>query len=140
MLSLNIHENASGSAECRLSCSRVSFSLRIHHMTFGEHIRKRREERRLGLRQIAKAVGVSPTFISKMELGTGPLPGEVTIRKMAKILDENPDELLAMADKVAADVLAIIKKEPAIARFLRANPHLTKDDLNMLTQSLPARL
>jgi hypothetical protein len=31
----------------------------------------------------------------------------------------------AISAKVAADVLAIIKKEPAMARFLRANPHLT---------------
>ena len=109
-------------------------------MTFGKHIRKWREERRIGLRQFAKAVGVSPTFVSKMERGTGPLPGEATIRKMAEILGMNPDELLAMADKVADDVLAIIKKVPAIARFLRANPHLTKDELNMLSQSLSDRL
>jgi HTH-type transcriptional regulator, competence development regulator len=118
------------------SCPRVSLTLRFHHMAFGEHIRKGREERRIGLRQFAKAVGVSPTFVSKMERSIGPLPGEATIRKMAAILGENPDELLAMANKVADDVLAIIKKEPAIARFLRANPHLTKDQLNTLSQSL----
>jgi transcriptional regulator with XRE-family HTH domain len=52
-------------------------------MTFGEHIRQEREERGVGLRQFAKAIGVSPTFVSKMERGTGPLPGEETIRKMS---------------------------------------------------------
>jgi hypothetical protein len=41
-----------------------------------------------------------------------------------------------MADKVAADVLAIITTEPAIARFLRAHPDLTKDELHSLSQSL----
>ena len=51
-----------------------------------------------------------------MERGTGPLREE-TIRKMAAYFGKNPDELLAMADKVAADVLAIIIKEPAYARF-----------------------
>ena len=105
-------------------------------MTFGEHIRTWREERKLGLRRFAKAVGVSPTFVSKMERGTGPLPGEATIRKMAEILGQNPDELLAMADKVAADVLAIIKREPAYARFLRAHAHLTKDQWNTLARHL----
>ena len=96
-------------------------------MTFGEHIRTWREERGVGLRRFAKAVGVSPTFVSKMERGLGPLPGEATIRKMAVYFGKNPDELLAMADKVASDVLAIIIKEPAYARFLRAHAHLTKD-------------
>lgn len=39
---------------------------------------------------------------------------------MAEFFGKNPDELLAMADKVAADVLAIIIKEPAYARRKRA--------------------
>jgi transcriptional regulator with XRE-family HTH domain len=45
------------------------------------------------------AMFVSATFISKMERGTGPLPGEETICRMAKILGKDPDVLLAMADK-----------------------------------------
>jgi transcriptional regulator with XRE-family HTH domain len=101
-------------------------------MTFGEHIRQWREERGVGLRQFAKAIGVSPTFVSKMERGTGPLPGEETIRKMAAFFGKNPDELLAMADKVAADVLAVIIKQPAYARFLRAHAHFTKDQWETL--------
>jgi transcriptional regulator with XRE-family HTH domain len=96
-------------------------------MTFGEHIRQWREEREVALRRFAKAVGVSPTFVSKMERGIGPLPGEETIHKMAVFFDKDPDELLPMADKVASDVLAIIIQEPAYARFLRAHAHLTKD-------------
>jgi transcriptional regulator with XRE-family HTH domain len=62
-------------------------------MTFGEHIRQWREERGVGLRRFAKVVGVSPTFLSKMECGIGPLSGEATIRKMATYFGKNPDEL-----------------------------------------------
>ena len=57
-------------------------------MTFGEHIRQWREEHGIGLRQFAKAAGVSPTFVSKMERGLGPLPGEETIRNMAMRMNE----------------------------------------------------
>jgi|SRR5713101_2049153 len=64
-------------------------------MTFGKHIRQWREERGVGLRQFAKALGVSPTFVSKMERGTGPLPGKETIRKMAAFFSKNPDELFS---------------------------------------------
>ena len=41
-----------------------------------------------------------------------------------------------MADKVAADVQAIIIKEPAYARFLRAQAHLTKDQWDTLARHL----
>jgi hypothetical protein len=73
-----------------------------------------------------------------MERGTGPLPGEETIRKMAAFFGKTPDALLAMADKVAADVLAVIIKEPAYARFLRAHAYLTKDQLDVLARQLRA--
>jgi len=72
-------------------------------MTFGEHIRQWREERGVGLRRFAKAIGVSPTFVSKMERGEGPLPGEKTIRKMAVYFGKNPDELLAMGLSDSSD-------------------------------------
>ena len=114
--------------------SRDSLYAKSLYMTFGEHIRQWREERGVGLRRFAKAIGVSPTFVSKMERGTGPLPGEKTIRKMAAYFGKNPDELLAMADKVAADVPAIIIKQPAYARFIRENAHLTKEQWQALMQ------
>ena len=63
--------------------------------------------------------------------------GEATIRKMAAFFDRNPDELLALADKVAVDVLAIIIKQPVYAGFLRANAHLTKGQWDTLANTLP---
>ena len=98
-----------------------------------------REERGVGLRRFAKAIGVSPSFISKMERGLGPLPGEATLGTMAAFFGTNPDALFAMANKVASDVLALIIKEPAYAHCLRVQAHLTKDQWETLTKSsLPA--
>ena len=112
-----------------VSQSSPEFPLRIW---LGKHIRHWRKERGVGLRRFAQAIGVSPTFVSKMERGTGPLPGEETICKMAAYFGKNSDELLAMADKVATDVLAIIIKQPAYVRFIRENAHLTKDQWEAL--------
>ena len=102
-------------------------------MTFGENIRQWRLEKKIGLRRFAKIIGLSPTFISKMERGTGALPGEEAICRMAEFFGKDPDVLLAMADKVASDVLAIIIKQPAYARFIRATVHLTKEQWQELT-------
>ena len=105
-------------------------------MTFGEHICWWRKERGVGLRRFARAMGVTPTFVSRMERGLGALPGEATIHKMAVYFDKNPDELLALADKVASDALAVIIREPAYARFIRRNAHLTGKEWNALSQAL----
>ena len=78
---------------------------------------------------------MSPNFVSKMERGLGPLPGEATLSKMAAFVGTNPDELFALADKVASDVLAMITKEPTYACFLRTHAHLTKDQWETLTKS-----
>ena len=51
---------------------------------------------------------------------------------MAAYFGKNSDELLAMADKVATDVLAIIIKQPAYVRFIRENAHLTKNQWEAL--------
>jgi HTH-type transcriptional regulator, competence development regulator len=105
-------------------------------MTFGEHIRRWRKERGVGLRRFAMAIGVSPTFVSRMERSLGALPSEATIHKMAVYFDKNPDELLALADKVASDVLAVIIREPAYVRFIRGNAHLTGEEWDALSQAL----
>jgi transcriptional regulator with XRE-family HTH domain len=98
-------------------------------MTFGENIRQWRVEKKIGLRAFANIIGLSPTFISKMERGIGPLPGEETICKMAEFFGKDPDALLAMADKVASDVKAVIIKQPAYAHFVRETANLTKEQL-----------
>jgi hypothetical protein len=69
-----------------------------------------------------------------MERGLGPLPGEETIRRMAVMCGRDPDELLAMAGKVATDVLAVITREPAYARFLREHQHLTAEQWDALSR------
>ena len=72
------------------------------------------------LRQFAKAVGVSPTFISKMERGHFKPPSAETVKRMAVVLHVDPDELLALAGKVDPELEAIISQNPrAMARLLR---------------------
>jgi hypothetical protein len=52
---------------------------------------------------------------------------------MAKFFGRDPDVLLAMADKVASDVLAVIIRQPAYAGFIRSAAHLTKEQWQQMT-------
>jgi transcriptional regulator with XRE-family HTH domain len=78
------------------------------------------------LRELARRVDVSPNFFSKMELGYFPPPSEKKIVLLAEILEQNTDELLALAGKVSSDLIEIILQRPketaALLRRLRHAP------------------
>jgi HTH-type transcriptional regulator, competence development regulator len=101
--------------------------------TFGSLVRREREAREIGLREMAKKIGVSPTYLSKVERGEFPPPAEERVKAIAEILGRDPDELLALAGRVASELTDIIKAEPrAMASFLRAAKGLTADDMARL--------
>jgi HTH-type transcriptional regulator, competence development regulator len=94
--------------------------------SFGEFLRDRRlakvaSDPSFSLRQLADRVGIEPSYLSKIERGEQPPPGEETIRRIADQLGEDRDILLAMAGKVSGDLLDIIRERPAlVADLLRA--------------------
>lgn len=87
--------------------------------TFGHFIRECREaraatDRSFSVRQLAARVDIEPSYLSKIERDEQPPPGEGTILRLAKELDEDPDVLLALAGKVSSDLLAIIRSRPRL--------------------------
>jgi HTH-type transcriptional regulator, competence development regulator len=102
---------------------------------FGATIRNLREERGIGLRQFARTVGVSATYLSKIERGELPPPAEDRVKEIARLLDQDPDELLALAGKVASDLNEIIRSHPReLASFLRTASGLSGRELERLTE------
>ena len=89
--------------------------------TFGGKVRKRREALKIGLRQAAREIDVSPTYLSMVERGEFNPPAEDKVRAIAKLLGLDEDELLALAGKVSSDLTAIIRDNPKeMASFLRS--------------------
>ena len=72
-------------------------------MKFGELIRQKRES--LGISQISMGpmIGVSSGYISSIECGHNKPPAKDKVRKIAKILDLDVDELLALAYRTSPD-------------------------------------
>ena len=95
-------------------------------LDFGETLRARRmaqveNDPAFSLRKVAGRMGIEPSYLSKIERGEEPPPGEKTIRRLAEELGENPDALLALAGKVSSDLLEIIRERPTVlAELLRA--------------------
>lgn len=100
-------------------------------------VRAWREEKEIGLRRFADLVGISPTYLSKIERGEFPPPGEEKIKAIAKELGRDADELLALAGRVSSDLEEIIQQKPReMATFLRAARGLTPKDLEELTKQV----
>ena len=100
-------------------------------MTFGSHIRARREclrcdSKAFSVRQVARRIGVEPAYLSKVERDQVAPPSEATIRRLATELGEDADVLLALAGKVSAELREIILRRPklfaALLRELKTLP------------------
>jgi HTH-type transcriptional regulator, competence development regulator len=93
---------------------------------FAAFLRKRRAElasadpRRYSLRQVAYRVGIEPSYLSKVERGLEPPPGEATALALARELNLDADLLLAMAEKVSSELQVIIRKRPNCSQISSA--------------------
>ena len=103
---------------------------------FGAFVRREREAKEIGLREMAKMISVSPTYLSKIERDEFPPPAEDKVRKIAEIIGRDPDELLALAGRVATDLSDIIKRHPVeLAALLRTTKGLTTEDIARLARN-----
>ena len=102
---------------------------------FGAFIRREREAREIGLREMAKMIGVGPTYLSKVERDEFPPPAEDKVKAIAKIIECDAGDLLARAGRVSTDISDIIKRHPVeLAALLRTTKGLTADDIARLAR------
>jgi ribosome-binding protein aMBF1 (putative translation factor) len=102
---------------------------------FGAFIRREREAKEIGLREMAKMIGVSPTYLSKVERDEFPPPAEDKVKAIAKIIECDADDLLARAGRVSSDISDIIKRQPVeLAALLRTTKGLTAEDISRLAR------
>jgi HTH-type transcriptional regulator, competence development regulator len=114
--------------------------------SFGEYIRHRRLEldnqartkgqiSHYSLRSVAKAVRIPPSYLCNIEGGKAG-PSEFLILKLAAVLEEDSDVLLALAGKVPDDVKSIITNRPRLfAEFLRAAQDVPEEKLLQLVRA-----
>ena len=90
-------------------------------MKFGQRIRELRKEKVLGQRALGKLVGVSFTYISKVENGKldfGDYPSEDLIRRLAAALDADEEELLLLAEKIPEPIRRRFFERPDAFRLI----------------------
>ena len=101
-------------------------------MTFGERIRQLRKAKNLNQSELAGKVGINFTYLSKIEndrLASSEFPSEETIKKLAKALGADADELLLMARKVPDSIKRRVIERPDAFRKFAALDDETMDRL-----------
>lgn len=74
--------------------------------TFGEHLKKQREERGLPIRKVAAFIDIDPSTLSKIERGERSANKEI-IPRIAELFDEEEEMLnmILLSDKIAYDLI-----------------------------------
>jgi len=103
--------------------------------SFGATIRQLRGEKKISLRKFAQKVGMSPTYLSKVERDEFSPPSEEKIKAIAAALSLDPDKLLAQAGRLSSDLKDIIRHQPReMATFLRAAHGLSAEEMQRLAE------
>ena len=66
---------------------------------FSPKIKEQRKNKRLSIRKCAELVGVSPTYLARIEDGTTPPPSSEVIQKLAEVLELDINELNDLANE-----------------------------------------
>jgi transcriptional regulator with XRE-family HTH domain len=90
------------------------------NQTLGPFLRRERMAKKIGLREMARKIDMSPTYLSMIERGEYAPPAEEKVREIAKLIGCDEDELLALAGRVPSDLRDIIKERALeVGPFLR---------------------
>ena len=87
----------------------------VNELNFGMYLRRIREAKKISVRQLAKAVKITPTYLSDIEKGNNKPPNCVLLKAIIKELQiENNDKLIStlfdLAAKERNDIPADIKE------------------------------
>jgi transcriptional regulator with XRE-family HTH domain len=105
---------------------------------FGEYVRARREALKaakggaFSLRRAAEAMQMSPGYLSKLETGEVE-PGDETIAKLARLLQEPEATLFAKAGRAPRGML---REHPALAELLMALRDRPEADIREITRRI----
>ncbi len=114
------------------------FESMINTIELGRAIKRRREELKLSLRDVADVTNVSASTLSRIENGTGK-PDADNIARLTNWLDMPVDRVMKNRSKAAGDVEAVVyyphEATPEIVEaHLRADKNLSPETAKALSE------
>jgi Helix-turn-helix. len=102
--------------------------------TLGETIRAKRLTIDITLRELARRLTITPSYLSDIE-NDRRVPAEDVLKDIAKELDLAFDDLMGLAGRFGETVERYVKRQPAAGVLFRkiSQANLSNDDLKKLT-------
>jgi transcriptional regulator with XRE-family HTH domain len=104
----------------------------------GETLVRLRTSRQMSQRGLARASGLTPSYVSKIESDSlQSVPSTEAVTSLARALDEDPLQLLSAAGRVPSP-FEVVASQPAATRFFRRAAERIRDpgDWDRLTDVL----
>jgi nitrogen PTS system EIIA component len=105
--------------------------------SFGETIRTSRLATGLSLRNMAKALKITPSYLSDIE-NDRRVPSEEVLQRIAQLLRVDFDHLMAIAGRFGADAERYLRRHPAAGVLFRkiTERNLRDDELQKLLEEV----
>lgn len=84
-----------------------------------QKLRAERQTRGISVRSMAKTLGISSTYLSKVERGIADSVSKELLIKLANQYDLIPDLVLASLGRLPDDMIAFITKRPSMLSYIR---------------------
>lgn len=106
--------------------------------TFGQILKDLRRSKSISQRELATAIGLDFSYISKIENDRLPAPSAKTIEKISEVLEVPKEILLARSGKLSDELKEALTSSPEAVKFLSevSALNLSVNDWNTLTKSL----
>ncbi|MFC2043979.1 helix-turn-helix domain-containing protein [Chloroflexota bacterium] len=86
----------------------------INKDSFGERLKELREKAGLSQGKLAETLGISFTYLSKLESGAKPPPSRKVIIKLAEALHCDKDDLIVLAGKLPSDITRMLRNRETL--------------------------
>ncbi|SRR6266849_1562970 len=105
--------------------------------TLGETLRRARLDKDLGLRQLARTIKKTPSYLSDIE-NDRRVPAEDVLEDLAKELDLTFEQLMALAGRLGAQTQRYLRNQPGATTLFRriSEKQLDADQLQRLLRSI----
>jgi transcriptional regulator with XRE-family HTH domain len=109
--------------------------------SLGDVLRKARVARNLSLREFAKRVGITPSYLSDIE-NDRRVPAEEVLRALSKELDLDFDDLMARSGRLGRQAVRYMSRMPAAGVLFRqlSEENAPEDLLEKLSETLQKEL
>ena len=103
--------------------------MNIYNITFGNYVRQLRLDYVLGLREFARRLEISPSYLNDVEKQRWVAPKAIVVSKIAKLLNADDKYIMDLASQsrkdIVADISDMVQDSLETVKLTKSNPRFS---------------